>query len=315
MTDAHPSPSYANERDRALAGQYERREADWRMGAVVYQAIVDRFAPATDLEAKRHLYPAPKTLRAWEETPVKGSYVEEVRVYSHEIDFWGDDLASLRARLDHVVGLGVDVLYLNPICSSYTNHGYDAIDYLEIAPWYGTRSDVAELADDLHDRGLKLVLDGVFNHLGRANPLFVEAASGPESLHRDWFDFGDQYPGGARSWMLAQNLPELVHENHAVTDYLWGRPDSVVRSYLRDGVDGWRLDVASDLGFRYLEDLTNAAHTEKPGSLTVGEIAPYGAEWNGPLDGVLSWNLRRILVETANGRLSASHAQRILARV
>ncbi|WP_454301670.1 alpha-amylase family glycosyl hydrolase [Salana multivorans] len=241
--------------------------------------------------------------------------MEEVRVYSHEIDFWGGDLASLRARLDHVVGLGVDVLYLNPICSSYTNHGYDAIDYLEIAPWYGTRADVAALAEDLHGRGLKLVLDGVFNHLGRANPLFLEAASSPESAHRDWFDFGEQYPGGARSWMLAENLPELVHENPAVTDYLWNRPDSVVRSYLRDGVDGWRLDVASDLGFRYLEDLTNAAHTEKPGSLTVGEIAPYGAEWLGPVDGVLSWNLRRILVETANGRLSAQHAQRILARL
>lgn len=306
--------SYANARDRAVAGRYERREADWRQGAVVYQVIVDRFAPAADLDAKRHLYPAPKTLRAWDEAPAKGDYVEHVRVYSHEIDFWGGDIASLRAHLDHITGLGAEVLYLNPICASFTNHGYDAIDYLAIAPWYGTRADVADLATDLHERGLKLVLDGVFNHLGRANPLFQEAAADPASPSRHWFDFGEHYPGGARSWALAQNLPELVHENPEVAEYLWGGPESVVRSYLRDGVDGWRLDVAIDLGFRYLEDLTLAAHTEKPGSLTVGEIAPYPAEWVGPLDGVLSWNLRRILIEIANGRLSANHAQRILTR-
>lgn len=315
MSTHYPRELHANEADRAVAGRYERREADWRVGAVVYQVIVDRFAPAADLPAKRDLYPAPKRLRAWEETPVKGEYVPAVRVYSHEIDFWGGDLASLRERLDHITDLGADVLYLNPICASYTNHGYDAIDFLQIAPWYGTRADVAALAQDLHSRGLRLVLDGVFNHLGRANPLFQQAAVDPNSPYRAWFDFGEQYPGGARSWAQAENLPELVHENPEVTDYLWASPDSVVRSYLRDGVDGWRLDVASDLGFRYLAELTLAAHTEKPGSLTVGEIAPYPAQWLGPLDGVLSWNLRRILVETANGRLSANHAQRVLARL
>ncbi|WP_426226690.1 alpha-amylase family glycosyl hydrolase [Pseudarthrobacter sp. DSP2-3-2b1] len=313
MTDANTNP-YANAQDREVAGRYERREADWRQGAVVYQVIVDRFAPALDLEAKRHLYPVPKRLRSWDESPSRGDYVEEVRVHSHEIDFWGGDLASLRSRLEHVIELGVDVLYLNPICASYTNHGYDAIDYLAIAPWYGTRTDVAKLAGDVHDRGLKLVLDGVFNHLGRAHPLFQEAAADPSSRYRHWFDFSDSYPGGARSWSLAENLPELVHENPEVAEYLWAGPDSVVRSYLRDGVDGWRLDVASDLGFRYLEELRLAAHACKPGSLIVGEVSSYAAAWLGPLDGVLHWNLRRVLVEIANGRLSAGHAQRILAR-
>ena len=306
--------TYASVADRAVAGRFERREADWRVGAVVYQVIVDRFAPPADLEAKRHLYPAPKTLRSWDETPVQGSYLDDVRVYSHEIDFWGGDLASLRTRLGHVVELGADILYLNPICASYTNHGYDAIDYHAVAPWYGTRADVVELAADVHRRGMRLVLDGVFNHLGRANPLFQAAAADPGSPHRDWFAFGDAFPGGARSWMLAENLPELVHENPAVTEYLWRGRDSVVRSYLRDGVDGWRLDVASDLGFRFLEELTLAAHTEKPGSLTVGEVAFYPAEWLGPLDGVLHWNVRRVLVAIADGRLRADHAQRILAR-
>ncbi|ROR93264.1 cyclomaltodextrinase [Salana multivorans] len=315
MTEQDRSTRYANAEDRARAGRYEEREADWRQGAVVYQVMVDRFAPPADLDARRHLYEAPKRLHAWDETPTKGEYVEDVRLWSHEIDFWGGDLAGLRDRLDHVADLGADVLYLNPICEASTNHGYDAIDYLRIAPWLGSREDVTRLADDLHGRGMRLVLDGVFNHVGRANPIFRAAEADPASPYRDWFEFGERFPGGVRAWALAESLPELVHENPAVTDYLWTRPNSVVRSYLRDGVDGWRLDVASDLGFRFLEDLTRAAHAEKPGSLTVGEVSAYAPEWLGPLDGLLHWNLRRVLVELANGRLSARHAQRILARV
>lgn len=305
---------YASEQDRERAGRYARREADWRVGAVIYQVIVDRFAPAADLEEKRALYPAPKRLRAWDETPTRGDYVPELGLYSHEIDFWGGDLASLRAHLDHVSSLGADVLYLCPIVESYTNHGYDGLDYLAVAPWLGTRDDVTALAGDLHARGQRLVLDGVFNHVGRNGPLFQGALADPASAHRDWFAWDSALPGGARAWAGAQNLPELVLENPEVRAYLWNAPDSVVRSYLRDGVDGWRLDVAYELGFRYLSELTAAAHAERPGSLTVGEIASYPSEWFPALDGVLHWSLRRVLVDLARGDISAPHAQRILAR-
>ena len=150
--------NYANRFDRAVAGIYEAREADWRNGAVVYQVLVDRFAPSADLAAKQHLYPAPKRLRSWDEVPAKGKYLKDHKLWSHEIDFWGGDLASTAARLDYVVELGADVLYLNPICLAYTNHKYDALDYLDISPEYGTREDVKRLAEDLHARGLKLVL-------------------------------------------------------------------------------------------------------------------------------------------------------------
>ena len=111
----------------AHAGPYEDRERDWRNGAIVYQVLVDRFAPPSDLEAKRALYPAPKTLRAWTDTPKPGPYLTEQKLSAHELDFWGGDLASTTARLDHVQRLGADVLYLNPIHLAYTNHKYDAL--------------------------------------------------------------------------------------------------------------------------------------------------------------------------------------------
>ena len=333
--------NHANRFDRQLAGLYEQREADWRNGAIVYQVLVDRFAPSADLDAKRALYPAPKTLRAWNEEPQKGRYLESEKLWSHEIDFWGGDIASTASRLDHVQQLGADVLYLNPVVLAYTNHKYDALDYLQISPEYGTRADVTRLAAQTQQRGLKLVLDGVFNHMGRNSPKFKEAEAAYEaeragrraapsaertpsgggreaaggSIYRDWFVFGPQYPGGARAWWNAQNLPELNLENRAVSDHLWAAPDSVVRSYLRDGVDGWRLDVAFDIGFNHLEALTQATHAEKPGSLVVGEIPNYPREWFPSVDGVMHFALRKLMIGFAKREIDGPTLLRMVQRM
>ena len=306
---------YANRFDIELQGVFESREKDWRNGAVVYQVLVDRFAPSTDLQAKRHLYPAPKTLHAWDETPSKGRYLEPHKLWSHELAFWGGDLASTTARLPHVQELGADVLYLNPICLATTNHKYDALDYLQVSPEYGTREDVKRLAAELHARGMKLVLDGVFNHMGRNSPLFQQAQADVHSPYRDWFVLGEQFAGGARAWWRAQNLPELNLENPRVREHIFGGHDSVVRSYLRDGVDGWRLDVAFDIGFVYLDQLTRAAHAEKPGSLVVGEIGNYPKEWYPSVDAVMQFALRQLTLRLAHGLLDAPTYGRMVTRM
>jgi cyclomaltodextrinase / maltogenic alpha-amylase / neopullulanase len=305
----------ANRYDRALAGVFEAREADWRNGPVVYQVLVDRFAPSTTLAAKQHLYPAPKKLRTWDELPRQGKYLEQHKLWSHEIDFWGGDLPSLASRLDHVQQLGAGVLYLNPIHLAYTNHKYDALDYQVVSPEFGTREDVKALAKTLHARGMKLVLDGVFNHMGRNALVFRQAEASLDNPYRHWFVFGPQYAGGARAWALAQNLPELNLENPAVRQHLYGGKDSVVRSYLRDGVDGWRLDVAFDIGFNFLDELTRAAHAEKPGSLVIGEIANYPQEWFPTVDGLLGFTLRQIILRTVNGQIDAPTAARMVERM
>ena len=307
--------NHANRYDKPLAGLYEKREADWRNGAIVYQLLVDRFAPSANLEAKRMLYPAPKKLRTWSEEPRQGTYLEAEKLWSHEIDFWGGDLASTMGRLDYVQQLGADVLYLNPIVLAYTNHKYDALDYQQISPEYGQRDDVAKLAAEAKKRGLKLVLDGVFNHMGRNSAKFKDAESNLASPYRDWFVFGKDYKGGVRTWWNAQNLPELNLENPAVRNHLWAAKDSVVRSYLRDGVDGWRLDVAFDIGFNHLEALTNAAHDEKRGSLVVGEIPNYPREWFPSVDGVMHFGLRKLMIALANRDIDGPTFQRMAARM
>jgi glycosidase len=335
--------THANREDRRLAARYEARERDWRNGAVVYQVLVDRFVPSTRLAAKRHLYPAPKRLRGWGEAPRRGRYLDDLRLWSHEIDFWGGDLESLATRLDHVQQLGADVLYLNPICEAYTNHKYDALDYGRVSPEYGTRDDVIALARHLHQRGMRLVLDGVFNHMGVRSPRFHRAhadhqarraaastatdgaadappndtaAAGAAAIDAtDWFHFGAQYPAGHRCWWGAPNLPELNLDNPAVRSHLWEAPDSVVRGWLRDGVDGWRLDVAFDIGFNRLQELTGAAHAQKPGSLVVGEIPNYPSQWMPAVDGVMHFALRRILLGVASGHLEGAAAGRMITRI
>lgn len=296
-------------------GLFEAREADWRNGAITYQVLVDRYAPSAQLPAKRHLYPAPKRLRDWSECPRQGQFLEDARVWSHEIDFWGGDLQSLRTHLRHIIDLGADVLYLNPICHAYTNHKYDALDYAEVSPEYGTRQDVKDLADELHRHGMKLVLDGVFNHMGRQAPRFQDALRSTASPWRDWFVFDERMPGGARSWMQAENLPELNMENPSVQAWLWGDRDSVVRGYLRDGVDGWRLDVAHDIGMELLQALTQAAHEEKPGSLVVGELWNWPKEWFAAVDGVMNFSLREIILRCLDGRITTALALRMVARM
>jgi cyclomaltodextrinase len=304
----YPKAIYRTQEDLRLEKVMEQREADWRNGAVVYQVIVDRFAPSQNLEAKMEHYAPPRALREWHEQPTSGKPAEGTDYWTHELDFWGGDLDSLTGKLDYLEDLGVEVIYLNPIQLATTNHKYDAIDYKKVSPEYGTREDVGELAKGLHERGMKLVLDGVFNHMGTSSPYFQEALADPESPYREWFFIGDGYKRGYRSWIDSKSLPELRLENKAVRDYLFLAPDSVIRGYLAEGVDGWRLDVAFDVGPTYLAELTEAAHKEKPGSLVVGEIWSYPDGWFQGVDAVMNFPARKIIQSLLDGKVSGPSA-------
>jgi len=311
----HPKEIYKTVQDEHLAQTMAKREADWRNGAVVYQILVDRFAPSQNLDAKRSLYQEPRALRPWEDDPTGGVPKEGTPFWSHELEFWGGDLASLRSKLDYLQDLGVEVVYLNPIHEAFTNHKYDAIDYARVSPEFGTREDVIALASDLHERGMKLMLDGVFNHMGKEAPIFKEANANPDSEYRDWFLFSDAYSKGFRSWADAPSLPELNLENPKVRDYLYTGYDSVVQSYLRQGVDGWRLDVAFDMGPVFLRELRDAAHGAREGSLIVGELWNYPDGWFEAVDGVMNFPMREIMLRMMGGMIDGQTASLMIERM
>jgi cyclomaltodextrinase / maltogenic alpha-amylase / neopullulanase len=301
--------------DRVEEKKYSLREKDWRNGSIIYQVIVDRFAESENLAAKRPYYQFPRLLKSWSEIPSQGVFLPEYHVYSQEVEFWGGDLQSLRSKLDYLTQLEIDVLYLNPIHSAFTNHKYDASDYLEISPEYGTKKDFSDLIKDVHQRNIRILCDGVFNHMGRNSKIFKEACSDPGSAYRDWFTFSEKYSQGVKCWANAKNLPELNFENAAVRDFIYEGENSVIRSYLRLGIDGWRLDVAFELGYGYLEELTNSAHQEKPGSLIVGEIWNYPKDWFPAVDGVMNFTLRHIILGSVNGKIEPAFASDMIAKV
>jgi glycosidase len=151
--------------------------------------------------------------------------------------------------------------------------------------------------------------------MSKMSPRFKAALADPKSPFRDWFFIDKKYANGYRSWVNVPNLPELRIENPEVQKYLWASPDSIVQKYLKEGVDGWRLDTAYELGTRYLGELTQAAHHAKPGSAVVGEAWNYPAGWFPALDGVMNFHARQIILDTLSGRLSPSVGNRLLERM
>lgn len=298
----------------AYQEKYKKRENDWRNGAIVYQVLVDRFAPSLELDSKRNLYQAPKKLMNWSDLPKHGPFLDDVKYTSHELEYWGGDLNSLNDKLDYIKNLGVDVLYLNPIHYSLSNHKYDASDYLKISPEFGSFDDLKTLADHVHKNEMKIMLDGVFNHIGVTSPLFTHAKDHESKTH-DWFYFNEQYEDGVRLWADVKSLPELNLENPEVRNYIYQGSDSVIKTYLNLGIDGWRLDVAFDLGYEVLSELTNAAHETKPGSMVIGEIWNYPKDWLKTIDGVMNFTFREIILRSIKEELSPALANQMFKQV
>ncbi len=308
-----PTP---NAQPAVMPGAFDARRNDWRFGGVVYQVFLDRFAPSRRIEGKRHLYAAPRTLRPWEELPAARGHNAEERNAHAELDFWGGDLDSLAQRLDYVHTLGIDVLYLNPVFEAFTNHKYDASDFRRVDPQFGTVEELKSLAGELHRRGMKLMLDGVFNHMGRRAPLFQRALADPSGPERDFFTFGEEYRNGYLAWRNVPNLPELNLENSEVREFLWSGENSIVRWYLREvGIDGWRLDVAPDIGFAYLKELTAAAHETRSDSAIIGECWNYPEDWLRSVDGILNLHTGNLIVELLKGRMAPAAFGRVVDRL
>lgn len=293
---------------------YLKREKDWRNGAIVYQVIVDRFSPSKELSQKLDLYLSPKKIMSWNDSPKRGPFQNDVKYYMHELEYWGGDLKSLYNKFDYIKSLGIDVLYLNPIHYSLSNHKYDASDYLKISPEFGTFEDLKKLSDKLHDNQMKIMLDGVFNHVGVSSPLYQESKD-PKSPKHNWFDFNPKYEDGVRLWADVKSLPELNLENPEVRNYIYQSSDSVIKTYLKLGIDGWRLDVAFDLGFEVLAELTAAAHEEKPGSMVVGEIWNYPQDWFKSIDGVMNFTFRELIIRCLKNEIKPERISQMIAKV
>jgi cyclomaltodextrinase / maltogenic alpha-amylase / neopullulanase len=249
----------------------------WVRDTVFYQVFPDRFA-ASDRVVK------PGPLEPWDAPPTQAGYK-------------GGDLLGLTERLDELVDLGISGLYLNPIFSATSNHRYNAYDYLEVDPLLGGDAAFRELLDGAHARGIRVMLDGVFNHSGRGFwPFQHVIEAGLVSPYRDWFYLDgdvldgqrgiDAYPigwrdgthvrTGYRAWWGIPSLPKLRVENPAVREYLFG----VAEHWLRFGIDGWRLDVPEEIEDEsFWPEFRARVRAVNPEAYLLGEIWEEAPEW------------------------------------
>ena len=231
----------------------------WVRDAVFYQVFPDRFARSGRV-------PSPGPLEAWDAPPTGTG-------------FKGGDLYGVADHLDHIADLGANAIYLNPIFASTANHRYHTCDYLRIDPLLGGEAAFRHLLDAAHARGIRVVIDGVFNHCGRGfYPFQHVLETGAASPYRDWFFLNPAflepgrsiraYPDGAepvlelsavdlgdrdgsatfrdlgyQAWWDLPALPKLNVRNPEVREYLLAAGEH----WIRFGVDGWRLDVPEDL--------------------------------------------------------------------
>jgi glycosidase len=173
---------------------------------------------------------------------------------------------------------------------------------MKIDAQLGTDEDFTKLAEDVHGRNMHLVLDGVFNHIGRRNTEFVKARSGDHPDRAEWFFLGEEYGElGYKCWSCAPNLVELRLEVPSCQEYIYKGANSVMASWLKKGADGWRLDVASEIGYHFLKEMTECSHKHKDGCLIVGEVWAFPSKWNKALDGTLSLHSGQVLKGVANG--------------
>ena len=248
------------------------RTPEWVKHAVFYQIFPDRFARAqhpTDQPAMA------VSLEPWDTPPTLEGYK-------------GGNLWGVMEKLDYLQDLGINAIYFTPIFQSACNHRYHTHDYYQVDPLLGGNRAFADLLAAAHDRNIRIVLDGVFNHASRGFFFFNDILeNGPHSPWLHWFKvegwplsaYDGSLPANYTSWVNNRALPQFNHDNLAVREYIM----QIGEYWIRQGIDGWRLDVPFEIktpGF--WEEFRDRIKAINPEAYIVGEVWQPAAEW---LDG------------------------------
>jgi len=258
---------------------------DWIQGGVIYHIFVDRFARGqkrkadmTDDPYGRH---APEWLRPgsihrpdWGGCPY---FLPDEKGIVRNNDFFGGDLYGVVEKLPYLKEMGVTCIYLSPVFEAASNHKYDTGDFMKIDQAFGGDEAFELLCAEAEANGMKVILDGVFNHVGSDSRYFnrygrYEETGAYQSVHspyRGWFSFHDD--GKYESWWGIELLPSLNKRNESCKDFICGK-DGVIAHWTRKGVAGWRLDVVDELPDEFLDPLCTAIKRENSKALIVGEV-------------------------------------------
>lgn len=265
----------ADTEDFRLLADY--RAPRWLGGSVFYQIFPDRFCdgdPGSNVRDGEFVYRGEHArARAWGAAPLRHTAAAMV-------EFFGGDLPGIEHKLDYLVDLGVNALYVNPVFSAFSNHRYDVVDYDNVDAHLGGNGALASLRRATRERGIKFILDIVPNHCGVEHPWFRAAQADPHSATASYFTF-NKHPEEYLAWLGVRSLPKFNYGSQALRDRMYQGAESVFRKWLRPpyAADGWRIDVANmlarqganQLGLEVASGIRWAVKEENPDALLVGE--------------------------------------------
>lgn len=252
---------------------------DWVKHAVFYQIFPDRFARS---DRRRLLKNAP--WEDWAAMPTLQGYK-------------GGDLWGVIDQLDYLQDLGINAIYFTPIFQSASNHRYHTHDYYQVDPMLGGNEAFRDLLDAAHQRNIKVVLDGVFNHSSRGFFFFHDVLeNGPHSPWVDWFKiqqwplspYNGEYPANYEGWADNRALPVFNHENPEVREYIM----EIAEYWIKFGIDGWRLDVPFEVrATGFWQEFRDRVKALNPEAYIVGEVWGDSRQWldGTQFDGVMNY--------------------------
>ena len=280
----------------------------WMHGGVMYHVFVDRFCRSGKVAERRA---DAEYVSDWDGPISQYGAFPGAPVKNNA--FFGGDLWGVIEKLPYLSDLGVTVLYLSPVFTAYSNHKYDTGDYERVDPGFGGDAALTALICAAKERGIRVILDGVFNHTGDDSVYFDKyghygsgAYKNPASPYRNWYHFGgsdDEYA----AWWGISILPKLNQENPACRRYFTGA-EGIGARYVRQGTGGWRLDVADELSDAFLSELRTSVKAADPEAVLIGEVWENAAEkiaygkrrqyfWGAQLDSVMNYPLRQGIID------------------
>lgn len=306
-------PSHAN-RFRMLIYQKKMQTPRWLANGTMYHIFVDRFCRAP---SQNKLHPGATLDPDWKHGIPQ--YAERPGDDLSNTVFFGGNLQGVCEKLDYLESLGVTVLYLSPIFEAESNHRYDTGCYETVDSLLGGNDAFAELVEQAHRKGMKIILDGVFNHTGNNSKYFnakgqyptIGAAQSPDSPYAKWYSFRS-FPDDYESWWGIPILPRLNHENETCRRYFTGL-DGIAAKWIKAGADGWRLDVADELCDAFLDEFHTAVKGVCPDAAIIGEVWENAAEkisygqrrrylQGGQLDSVMNYPFRSAVLDMLKSR-------------
>lgn len=245
---------------------------DWVYGSVIYQIFPDRFCRA---EEKKMIESYKVLHQNWLETPV---YEPDKNGKIVNNDFFGGDIKGIISKIEYLSQIGVSIIYLNPIFRAFSNHRYDTGDYMQIDPLLGSEKDLINLINIADSYGIKIVLDGVFNHTGDDSLYFnkygrydsLGAYQSKQSKYFNWYNF-IEYPNKYDAWWGIETLPAINEHNQEYVNFITG-DDGVLEHYTKLGIGGWRLDVVDELPTEFVRKIRTAIKRINKDALIIGEV-------------------------------------------